>query len=319
MKEIGGYIELEHFDGPLLHEGAIALNCGRNALAYLLRARKIRRILAPDLICDSVPDTCRREGVAVEVYPVDETLRPPADLSPPEDAWVYLVNYYGQLGPDETAAYARRFGRVIADQAQSYFQPPLPGMDTLYTCRKYFGVADGAFLYTDALLEAPLPEDESRDRMGFLLGRFERDASSFYDGYRENNRGFASAPVKRMSRLTENLLRAVNYEKVQRIREENFRRLHAALGEKNGLKLSRTGTFAYPFRTPNGAALRAALQKRKIYVPTLWPDVLQKEEAGDAARRLAAEILPLPVDQRYGAAEMDEIILAITEETEGRL
>ena len=42
MREIGGYIELDTYRLPMLHEGALALNCGRNALAYLLKARGIR-------------------------------------------------------------------------------------------------------------------------------------------------------------------------------------------------------------------------------------------------------------------------------------
>lgn len=35
MKEIGGYIELDTYTGAMLHEKAIALNCGRGALEYL--------------------------------------------------------------------------------------------------------------------------------------------------------------------------------------------------------------------------------------------------------------------------------------------
>ena len=45
MKEIGGYIELDKYELPMLHEGNIALNCGRNALAYIIRARNIKKIL----------------------------------------------------------------------------------------------------------------------------------------------------------------------------------------------------------------------------------------------------------------------------------
>lgn len=37
MEEIGGYIEFENFRGRgEYYENAIALNCGRNCLAYLL-------------------------------------------------------------------------------------------------------------------------------------------------------------------------------------------------------------------------------------------------------------------------------------------
>ena len=35
MKEIGGYIEFDTYHLPMLHDEAIALNCGRNDLAYL--------------------------------------------------------------------------------------------------------------------------------------------------------------------------------------------------------------------------------------------------------------------------------------------
>lgn len=39
MKEIGGYIESYEHIGSFLHEEAIALNCGRNALAYLIEKK----------------------------------------------------------------------------------------------------------------------------------------------------------------------------------------------------------------------------------------------------------------------------------------
>ena len=48
MKEIGGYIELDTFRGKMLYDNGIKLNCGRNALAYVIKAKKIRNILMPD-------------------------------------------------------------------------------------------------------------------------------------------------------------------------------------------------------------------------------------------------------------------------------
>ncbi len=45
MKEYGGYIEFENYHGNMLHEGAISLNCGRNALAYLCEAKKIKNCI----------------------------------------------------------------------------------------------------------------------------------------------------------------------------------------------------------------------------------------------------------------------------------
>lgn len=307
LPEIGGYLELERFSGPLLHEGALALNSGRACLVWLLRQRSIQKLALPAFLCDCVSEVCRANGVRLRRYPVGPDLLPAEPLTCGEEEWLYLVNYYGQLTPEYLRALSQRFPRLILDNAQAYFAPPLPGADTLYTCRKFFGVADGAFLYTDAP-GAPPERDESFARMGFVLGRFERPAGEFYREASGNNDRLSFSCPRRMSALTENLLRAVDYEAVKRRRTENFALLHEFLGGLNGLKLRvPEGPYAYPFRTENAPALREALIAQKIFVPVLWPNVLRElpETAAEAA--LAAQILPLPCDQRYGPEEMAHI------------
>lgn len=312
MGEIGGYIELDTYSLPMLHEGAIALNCGRNALAYLLRARSIRRLWIPSFICDSVTGVCTREGVPFTLYGVRTDLLPREEITLGEDEWLYFVNYYSQFDNETITKVVQRYGRVIVDNAQSYFQPPLPGVDTLYTCRKYFGVPDGAFLYTDAKLDEALPRDESFARMGFLLGRFERTATEFYPGYVANNELFAAEPVKEMSKLTRNLLHGIDYDRIKRIREENYAQLQEAFGGINQLTLlARPGTFMYPLMLEKGGRIRRALQERKIFVPTLWQDVFDLCEADGPEQRMARDILPLPIDQRYGREEMLRIVQAV--------
>jgi hypothetical protein len=44
MKEVGGFIELDKYFLPMYHSKAIKLNLGRNALAYVLRAKQIKKI-----------------------------------------------------------------------------------------------------------------------------------------------------------------------------------------------------------------------------------------------------------------------------------
>ncbi len=309
--EIGGYIEFEHYTRPMLHEGALALNSGRGALAYLIRVKNIRALALPRFLCDSVENLCARKGVRTRFYDVDERFMPCAlDLQP--DEWLYLLNAYGQLTGEKLRQLCAVYDRVILDNAQSYFDAPPEGVDTLYTCRKFFGVPDGAFLYTDAVLEEEMPRDESFEHMRFLLGRFERGASEFYEEYVENNRRFAHEPVKRMSKLTENLLRAVDYEDVKQRRTENFRTLADALGPFNRLSLRvPEGAFAYPLWLENGAAVRQKLIERKIFIPTLWPNVLRDAPPDSLACALARDILPLPVDQRYAEREMRIIIDAV--------
>lgn len=310
MKEIGGYIELDTYLLPMLHEEAVALNCGRNALAYLLRARKIKKLWIPRFICDSVTGVCEREGVLYELYSVGTDFRPSEDIRPGDGEWLYLVNYYSQLDNRQIAVYVKKFPRIIVDNAQSYFQPPLPHVDTLYTCRKYFGVADGAFLYTDTVLADDWPRDESHDRMRFLLGRYERTASEFYGEYTANNRLFANEPIKRMSALTENLLHGIDYEYVKKRRETNFAYLHTQLEGVNRLK-PKPSSFMYPFFTENGMVLRKKLQAEKIYIPTLWPSVFDYSSRGSTEYGMAENILPLPIDQRYTIEDMKHMLEVI--------
>lgn len=308
MREIGGYIELEKYNLWMLHDGALALNCGRNCLAYLIRAKGIRKILLPYFLCSSVPEVCKREGAEVRYYHIGTDLMP-SEVVLQKDEWLYVVNYYGQLDNMKLSRLASEHTRVIVDNAHAYFQMPVVGVDTFYTCRKFFGVADGAFLYTDAILNESLPVDESYDRMRFLLGRFERPASEFYPEYVENNRLFEKEPIKHMSKLTENLLHSISYGAVEMHRTANFFYLHKKLGEWNQLELSvPKGAFMYPLYVIKGAEIREELRTMKIYIPELWPDIYDICAESDLECDMARNILPIPTDQRYVEEEMGYVV-----------
>lgn len=311
MREIGGYIELDTYHGAMLHDGGIALNCGRSALAYICEARGIKKLYVPDYNCNSVTDLLDRIGVSYKRYTVGADLLPiPDDV--PIDSWLYVVNYYGQLNNGVLERIREQHPHMIVDNVQAYFQMPMDGVDTLYTCRKFFGVADGAFLYTDARLDQELPQDESHERMRFLLGRYERSASEFYSLYSANNAVFSTEPIKRMSQLTQNLLHGLDYERIAESRRDNFQYLHDELGGINELKLTVPyGAFMYPLLIKNGAAVRPILQEGKIYIPTLWPNVIKDCTGDTIAYRLASDILPLPVDQRYDIEDMKYMVDAI--------
>lgn len=306
--EYGGYFELETFRGSLFHDEAISLNTGRNALGYLLEARNIQRIALPDYLCDSVAEVCARYGVDVTRYPIDKELRPAEKVSLGDGEWMYVVNYFGQLGVSEVRQLQEDHSRLIVDNTQSFFTPPLPGIDTLYTCRKFFGVADGAFLYTDAALNRELPRDASAESMLHLLGRFERSASDYYADFRESERRLVGRPLARMSFLTENLLRAVEYEAAAQRRRANFAVLHARFRSRNLLTpVADDGPYTYPLLIEQGERVRPQLHRRGVFAALLWPNVVEDVRAGEAACELARTLLPLPLDQRYTESEMEHV------------
>lgn len=306
--EIGGYIEFTQFNGSIFHDDAIALNSGRNCLAYLIESRNIKRIAIPKFLCDSVSDICKKYNLDIRYYSIGKDFLPQI-LQHEDGEWIYLVNYYGQIDNNQIVKFKQKYENIIVDNVQAFFQMPLGDTDTIYTCRKFFGVPDGAFLYTDKKLNCDLENDVSMNRISHLLGRLEENANKHYSEYIVNEEAFINLPIRKMSLLTENLLRSIDYKIVQITRERNFLYLDNKLGVYNKLKLQvPVGAFMYPLYLANGADIRKKLQEEKIYIPTLWPDVFDVCNESDLEYDMAKNILPIPCDQRYSLEDMEYMV-----------
>lgn len=303
MKEIGGYFGLEKLISNEYYPDLIALNNARNGLIYLIRAKHIKKIYLPYFLCESVSLACQKEGVECEFYFINGSFLPDVNGYFSDNEWLYVVNYYGQISNSQIAEIQNRYGNIIVDNVQAFFQKPIEGIDTIYSCRKFFGVPDGAYVATDARID-DMSIDKSKDRMKHLLGRFEDgNASEYYAVFKANDNAFKTTPLCAMSAVTHNLLGAIDYAEAKRKREENFAVLHSMLGDKNRLGIvAPEGPYAYPFFCENGMEIKRKLAENKIYVPTLWPKVLTLDDTLE--KDYAENILPLPCDQRYDADDM---------------
>lgn len=294
--EIGGYLEYEKNHGKEYHDQCLRFNTARNCLKYLIEARGIKKIWLSRWNCSAVLNACKTSGVEICYFDLDEAFLPVMPSEYRSDDYVYLVNYYGQIK-------SPKYEHMILDNVQAFFEKPEKGIDTIYTCRKYFGVTDGAYLYTDAVVDREPERDLSHDRIGYLAGRLEEGAAAFYQAYQKNEELLDSLPLKKMSAFTENLLKGIDYEAVRLKREENFRLLHKHLGRFNQWNVRvPVGPFAYPFLVENGKEIRSALQRSQIYIAKLWPNVVNGKESV-----LADNLLPLPCDQRYTTETMEKI------------
>jgi len=309
MKEIGGYFGLEQLVSNEYYKDLIPLNTGRNALLYLLKARNIKKLYIPYYLCNSVSDMCIRNGYKFEYYNIDAEFMPIFNKTLADDEYLYVVNYYGQLTNGKVLELKHRFAQIILDNIQAFFQKPLDGIDTIYSCRKFFGVPDGAYLSTDVRINEDLAVDNSRERMTHILGRYEGIASDYYSHFQNNDASFKSETLKHMSKLTHNILGAIDYDRVRRIRNENYAYLERELSKQNKLELTTPdGAFAYPFYVENGIEIRKALAQKKIYISTLWPNVLTIQPKGSIEHDYAKNILPLPCDQRYSVDDMKCVV-----------
>lgn len=310
MKAIGGYFSLENLLSKEYHSDLLSLNSGRNALLYVLKARKIKKLYIPYYLCDSISDTLKRNDIKFERYRIDKNFIPLFDSVLHDNEYIYIVNYFGQLDNNTINKLKIKYGNIIIDNAQAFYNKPINGIDTIYTCRKFFGVPDGAYVSTDANINEKLEVDISKDRMSHILGRYEGEATDYYDKFQKNEEIFSYEPIKYMSKLTKNILGAIDYDNACRRRNENYDYLKSKLSKYNQLKLKKSiGPFAYPFYVKDkGVEIRKELAKIKIYVPTLWPNVLNEVSLDSIEYEYAKNILPLPCDQRYTAEDMEIMV-----------
>ena len=68
--------------------------------------------------------------------------------------------------------------------------------------------------------------------------------------------------------------------------------------------------MVYPYLTFK-EGLRERLIENKIYIARYWPNVLEWSPQGSIDHILASQLLPIPIDQRYGEEEMKRIIQTI--------
>lgn len=313
MKAIGGYFELELPCGEPYHEGALVLNTGRNCLEYVLRTRGYKRVYLPYYSCEVLLEPFNKLGVEYSFYHINESLELDKPITLKDGEALLYINYFG-LKHDYVTSLSAIYGeQLIVDNTQAFYAKPIEGIDTFYSCRKFFGVADGAYLYCSQPLEMEIEQDQSWERMEYLLKRIDISAEAAYSDFRAQSELLKNNPIKRMSRLTARIMASIDYPAVAERRRSNFKQLNEALGDINGIKWRLTDAavpMVYPFLTDD-PSLRQRLIGNKIYVAQYWPNVLQWCSPTDSAQKLTQCLLPLPIDQRYGEQDMNRIIQTI--------
>lgn len=310
MEAIGGYFSLELPLREEYHKDAIRLNTGRNCLEYILRARGYKKVYVPYYTCEAVMEPINKSGIPYEFYHIDIHFEIRDRFTLKADEAMLYTNYFG-LKQRYVEQLAEKMGeRLIVDNTQAFYAKPIQGIDTFYTCRKFFGVADGAYLYTDKLLDEDFEQDESYYRMAHLLKRIDLSAEEGFADFRKVDDGLDNQPIRRMSKLTKRIMQSIDYEVAAMKRRENYQMLHDVLGEENNLVLAldeEAVPMVYPFFSPTNG-LREKLIENKVFVARYWPNVLDWTTKDDIEYLLAYQMQPLPIDQRYGKEDMKRII-----------
>ena len=229
MKPIGGYFELELTCGEPYHRGALALNTGRNCLEYILRARGYKKVYLPYYSCEVLLEPFTKLDTEYSFYHINANLELCQPVTLKDGEALLYINYFG-LKQDYVKALARQYGnRLIVDNTQAFFAEPFAGVDTFYSCRKFFGVSDGAYLYCDKRLEYEIEQDLSWERMNYLLKRIDVSPEAAYGDFRDQSVKLKDNPIRTMSPLTSRIMMSIDYGKIAERRRENYMRLDKAL------------------------------------------------------------------------------------------
>jgi hypothetical protein len=204
--------------------------------------------------------------------------------------------------------------QVVLDYSQSFFAPPVDeALATIYSPRKFFGVPDGGLLISRVPVSLPEGQDTgSFERMSHLMRRLGDCPEAGYAEYQHSEESLTECEPKRMSSLTERILSSINFDHASKKREENFLFLHERLGEDNKISLdisSITAPLCYPFLT-HDADLRRRLINNRVFVATYWIDAISRV-SDEWAEKMVRNLLPLPIDQRYGQKDMERLVSII--------
>lgn len=311
MRAIGGYFELELGVGVEYHKEALRLNTGRNAFEYILRAKAYKRVYIPYYTCDVLLEPMRKLSIDYRFYHIDADFRPifNYDIVNRDEVFLY-TNYYG-VCRHIVEDVRMQCENLIIDNSQAFYDKSLAGVDTFYSARKFFGTPDGAYLYTDKILNNDIERDTSYQRMEHLLKRIDLGAEQGYADFKQNDDSLINNPIRTMSELTRRLLSNIDYEGIKERRRNNFIYLHAQLSGLNRLNLNLSEQMVpmvYPLWIDSGSSIKQKLLSNRIFVATYWPNVLKWCDSGQLECELVKNLLPLPIDQRLSQSELERII-----------
>ncbi len=318
--EIGSFLELQLPKGRERYNqqtDIARLNTGRNAIWHAFRVTGCKCIWIPIYQCDSIRETFEKKGVTMKFYHIDKMWNP-VDLKPAEYEAVLVVNYYGVMSSGRMAELASRYKHVIIDCAQAFFCKPVEGVLMVYSCRKFVGAPDGAYVIGK---NAHLMVDEylqsySSDTAAFLLKRIEYGCEGKgYEARGLNEDRIEHEDCMKMSKLTRMLMDAEDYEYNIRKRKGNFAYSHSLLKDINQIDPTlymddETVPMVYPLVVEEDDCIQR-LYKAKHFQGHWWSYICEEQPEGTFEHWIARYVIPITIDQRYGKEEIDYLVNVI--------
>ncbi len=330
-RKVGGIMPLELPKGREYYagNGVLPVNCGRAAIYYALLDARPKHLYLPLYLCSATEEPAKRLGIPYSYYDLTRDFLPVLDETGRDEA-VLWVNYYGVMPEAVINEVSRRYPLLILDNTHAFFYPPRDGVYNIYSCRKFFGVADGGYLVKSGLVHPRLDPDTSYQRLAHRLKCIDLGEDAVYDEYVQNELGIAQQYTG-MSRLTKRLMQSIDYETVQKRRYRNYRYLFEQFGRLGGLQVDDhpVSPMAFVMLASDGGSCSGLdglshgeldcsfvdrIRKRGVMAVNWWRHVMLSAGPGSFEHLLADRLVQVPIDQRYDESDMAFVKDVIIEE-----
>lgn len=311
--EIGSFIELQFGKNCEYYKGKVArLNTGRAAIYHAFRITNCKSIWLPVYQCDTVRSFLIKKDVKIKYYHIDKDFNP-IDLFPLNDEAVLIVNYYGIMSKERMQDLASRYQNVIIDNSQAFFCNPIENCLMVYSCRKFIGVPDGAYVIGDGCTKYldEYSQGYSSDTSLFLLQRIEYGCEGkAYASRKLNEDRIDNENILLMSKLTHKILDGTNYQTIIEKRLTNFEYACSLFDSINKIDPKKyfnknsTVPMVYPLVIENDKLL-STLQANKHFQGHWWSYLLDETDDSMFEHWISKYVIPITIDQRYGKEEID--------------
>lgn len=308
---------------------------GRNALKAIAEITDNGYILMPEYICESVLRCFPNDKIIF--YKLKESL-----LIDQEDlinkisddtAIVYLMHYFGSLQPKNVLLMLmvekKKYGfTIIEDTTHSFFsRKQTVGDYCVASLRKWFPIPNGGVLYSDNVLFPPSYNEVQRSTdnektyammLKTLYLSEQLDCNAVYRKIFtvcENNLD-TQQDIKKISDFSEFILGCLDIDEIVKKRKANLYYIKSNLKHIGIEPICNFDEgdcpFTLPVTVPNRDYFRQYLADNKIYCAVHWPFDGRSRSERPLAWALSNNMVSLPIDQRYGEAEMDYLLKVIT-------
>jgi len=315
LSEYGGCLPLEKIyksNIPFRDLNKVEMNSGRSCILTALRMMGIETIYIPHYLCPTVYEFLNSSKIMVKEYHIDNNFLP-IEVKLKSDEMILWTNYYGCMHDEILEVVLEKYNhnQLIIDNTQAFFEEPVLDSWNVYSCRKFIGVPEGAYLVSNIIDDGIMEYEYSTCSWEYLEGASVFGSNHAYKKYNENEKQFVLP--KRMSVLVSEYLKSIDYELLQKKRNENFEILHRYLGNYNELDVdfSSKTSICYPFLYCNNMNLRKILLDNNIYTPIWWKKVAGSGLSNDFELYLSKNLIPIPMDQRYTPNDIKELSVFI--------